>query len=163
MAPSRSQSAAMYVVTLTATITHGAATDTKNFIVIVTAQMTDAQAVAAAKAALLIGYAEGDSAARVTQSLTLPLTGGSACTVSWASSDEPLVSPEGTVSRPLYGDAQVTLTATITSHQASDTADFTVTVEGQTSDVDAVAVAKAALNIAYAPGDSAASVSQNMT
>jgi hypothetical protein len=55
----------MCLVTLTATITHGAATDIKNFIVIVTAQMTDAQAVAAAKAALLIGYAEGDSAARV--------------------------------------------------------------------------------------------------
>jgi len=150
-------------VTLTATITHGAATDTKNFIVIVKAQMTDAQAVAAAKAALLTGYAEGDLPATVTQSLTLPLTGSSGCTVSWASSDPAVVSPDGTVTRPLYGDAQVILTATITSHQASDTAIFAVTVKGRMSDADAVAAAKSALNIIYASGDSASSVTQNVT
>jgi hypothetical protein len=150
-------------VTLTATITHGAATDTRNLIVIVKAQMTDAQAVAAAKAALLTVYAEGDLPATVTQSLTLPLTGSSGCTVSWASSDPAVISPDGTVTRPLYGDAQVTLTATITSHEASDTADFPVAVKGQMSDADAVAAAKAALNIAYAPDDSAASVTQNVT
>jgi hypothetical protein len=150
-------------VTLTATLTHDAATDTKNFIVIVKAQMTDTQAVAAAKEALLIGYAESDSAASVTQNLSLPLTGSSGCTVSWASSDPTLVSSDGTVTRPLYGDAQVTFIATITSHEASDTADFTVTLKGQMSDADAVATAKAALNVIYASGDSAASVTQNVT
>ena len=149
-------------VTLTATITLNAASDTKVFIVTLKAQMTDVQAVAAAKAALAIGYASGDSADSVTQNLTLPTTGSSGCTISWASNDESLVSITGVVQQPLTGDAQVTLTATISSHAVSDTAAFTVTVKGQMSDADAVAAAKAALNITYASGDSAASVTQNV-
>lgn len=64
----------------------------RRLIVSVKAQMTDAQAVAAAKAALAIGYATGDSASSVTQNLTLPLTGSSGCTISWASSDQALAS-----------------------------------------------------------------------
>jgi hypothetical protein len=149
-------------VTLTATISLNAASDTKVFIVTVKAEMTDAEAVAAAKAALTIGYAEGDSAASVTQNLTLPVTGSSACTISWASDNVHVVFETGVVHRPATGDTQVTLTATISSHAVSDTAQFTVTVKGQISDLDAVAAAKAALDIVYASGDSAASVTQNV-
>jgi len=150
-------------VTLTATISLNAASDTRVFIVTVKAQMTDAQAVAAAKAALAIGYAEGDSAGSVTQNVTLPLTGSSGCTIGWASSDSSLISSAGVVQRPVVGDAPVLLTATITSHEVSDVASFALTVQGQVSDADAVAAAKAALNIVYAPGDSALSVTQNVT
>ena len=149
-------------VTLTATISLNAASDTKVFIVTVKAQMTDAEAVAAAKAALTIGYAQGDSAASVTQNVTLPVTGSSACTIRWASSDAATISAAGVVQQPAIGNEQVTLTATISSHAVSDTAQFTVTVIGQTSDAAAVAAAKAALNIVYASGDSAASVTQNV-
>jgi hypothetical protein len=150
-------------VTLTATISLNAASDTKVFIVTVKAQMTDAQAVAAAKTALAIGYAAGDSATSVTQNLTLPVTGSEGCTISWASSDPSLISITGAVQQPVTGNAEVTLTATISSHAVSDTAQFTVTVIGQMSDADPVAAAKAALNIVYAAGDSAASVTQNVT
>ena len=150
-------------VTLTATISSNSASDTKVFIVTVKAQMTDAEAVAAAKAALTIGYATGDSASGVTQNVTLPVTGSSGCTINWASSNDSIISTSGVVQQPAVGNAQVTLTATISSHDVSDTASFTVTVLGQMSDVDAVAAAKAALNIVYAQGDSAASVTQNVT
>ena len=149
-------------VTLTATITLNAASDTKVFIVTVKAQMTDEEAVAAAKAALMIGYAEGDSGASVTQNVTLPVTGSSGCTISWATSDEAVVSSAGAVQQPAIGDVQVTLTATISSHAVSDTATFTLTVKGQMTDEAAVAAAKSALNITYASGDSAASVTQNV-
>jgi hypothetical protein len=149
-------------VTLTATITLPSASDTKNFIVTVKAQMTDDEAVAAAKAALQIGYAQGDSANSVSQNLTLPTSGSSQCSIGWTSSDPDVVSIAGTVQRPSIGDALVTLTATITSHQASDTAEFGITVKGQLSDQDAVAAAKAALDIVYAGGDSALSVTQNV-
>ena len=150
-------------VTLTATISSHAASDTKVFIVTVKAQMTDAEAVAAAIEALQIGYAEGDSAVSVTQNVTLPLTGASACTISWASSDLSLISNDGVVQRPPIGTAHVLLTATVSSHEASDTANFSLTVTGQMSDQDAVAAAKAALQIGYAEGDSAGNVTQNVT
>ncbi len=150
-------------VTLTATITSNGASDTKPFIVTVKAQMTDAQAVAAAKAALAIVYAQGDSASGVTQNLTLPITGSSGCTISWASDDPAIISTSGAVQQPAVGDAQVTLTATVSSHNVSDTVAFTLIVSGQMSDAGAVAAAKAALNIIYAPGDSASSVTQNVT
>lgn len=148
-------------VTLTATVSLRAASDTRDFIVTVKAQMTDAQAVAAAKQALQIGYIEGDLPHVVTQNLDLPVTGSSGCTISWVSSD-PAVSSDGTVTRPSYGDTEVTLTATITSHEVSDQVSFTVMVKGVVSDADAVAAAKADLNIVYASGDSADSVTHNV-
>jgi len=149
-------------VTLTATITSHDASDTKVFILTVKAQMTDAQAVAAAKAALQIAFAEGDSASGVTQNLSLPLTGSSGCTVSWASDTPSVVSNSGVVVRPAVGDAQPTLTATVTSGDVSDTEAFAITVKGQMSDADAVADAKADLNITYAQGDSAINVTQDV-
>ena len=149
-------------VTLTATIRLNAANDTKVFIVTVKEQMTDEEAVAAAKAALAIGYAQGDSATSVTQNLTLPVTGSSACTISWRSSDPKTISTDGMVQQPAIGNEQVTLMATISSHDVSDTAKFSLTVIGQMSDEAAVAAAKAALNLVYASGDSAASVTQNV-
>ena len=71
--------------------------------------MADAQAVAAAKAALQIGSSEGDSSASVTQNVTLPVTGSNGCSISWASGD-PAIASDGSVTRPAYGETQVTLT-----------------------------------------------------
>ena len=150
-------------VTLTATITSNSASDTKVFIVTVKAQMTDQDAVAAAKTALAIAYAEGDSATSVSQNVTLPLSGSENCSINWSSDTSGVISNSGTVQQPSIGNVQVTLTATITSHAYSDTASFTLTVVGQMSDQAAVAAAKAALNIIYASGDSAAAVTQNVT
>jgi hypothetical protein len=48
--------------------------------------VSPAQAVAAAKAALVISYASGDSASSVTHNLTLLTSGAEGTTVAWASS-----------------------------------------------------------------------------
>jgi hypothetical protein len=100
--------------------------------------LSHADAVAAAKAALEIGYAAGDSASNVTQNVTLPLNGASDCSVTWVSGSPSVILVEGgggpaSVFRPLSsdGDASVQLTATITSGASSDTKVFTVTVKAE--------------------------------
>ncbi|AET58933.1 hypothetical protein HPL003_10870 [Paenibacillus terrae HPL-003] len=92
--------------------------------------LTDAEYVAQAKAALAPGFASGDSAAAVSQRLTLPLTGLNDTTVSWSSDTPDIITNDGTVTRPRYdsGDRKVKLTATITKGTASDTQTFEVTV-----------------------------------
>ncbi|WP_240353278.1 immunoglobulin-like domain-containing protein [Cohnella algarum] len=154
-------------VTLTATITKGTATDTKTFTVTVKAlPESDAEAVANAKAALEIGYGSGDSETSVTQDLTLPISGASGTTITWASSDLAVIGEDGKVTLPssTTGDQTVTLTATITKGSETDTKTFTVTVKAlPESDAEAVANAKAALEIGYGSGDSETSVTQDLT
>src|SRR5690606_20047473 len=116
-------------VTLTATITKGDESETKVFTVVVKAlPYSDADAVADAKAELEISYEDGDSSLSVTKNLTLPLTGTSDTTISWATSDSELVGTDGTVTRPSRstGDQTVTLTATITKGVETETKTFTI-------------------------------------
>jgi len=86
-------------------------------------------AVAAAKGALAIGYAAGDSAAAVTQNLTLSAT-QDGVTVSWESDKTNIDATTGAVTRPSFttGNVTVTLTATLTKGAAKDTKTFTVVV-----------------------------------
>ncbi len=119
--------AADATVTLTATITKNEASDTKTFTLTVKKTLSDAESVAADKAALDIGYAGTDSATSVTQALTLPTTGDNGTTITWVSSDTTVIANDGAVTRPA-ADATVTLTATITKNEASDTKTFTLTV-----------------------------------
>ena len=154
--------AADATVTLTATITKNEASDTKTFTLTVKKTLSDAESVAADKAALDIGYAGTDSATSVTQDMTLPATGASGTTISWTSSDTTVIANDGAVTRPA-ADATVTLTATITKNEASDTKTFTLTVKKTLSDAESVAADKAALDIGYAGTDSATSVTQDMT
>ena len=114
--------------------------------------MTEVQAVADAKAALTIDYASGDSASSVTQDLTLPATGIDSSTIEWASNDTTVVSTAGVVTRPNIGDANVTLTATITVGTVSDTKDFPITVKAQMTDAQAVSAAKLLWRSATSPG-----------
>ena len=74
----------------------------------------------------------GDLSA-VIDNLTLPTKGAAGSDISWASSDEDVIATDGTVTRPTAGDgdAVVTLTATLTSGDASDTKTFEVTVKQQ--------------------------------
>ncbi len=92
--------------------------------------LTDAEAVAADKASLAIGYKGTDNASGVTQDLTLPTSGANGTTIVWLSSNEAVTSA-GAVTRPSNGsgDASVTLTAIIVKGAAWDTATFTVTVK----------------------------------
>ena len=139
-------------VILTATIRKGTVSDTVVFnLTVKEALQTDAQAVAADKAALTWNVIRGTNAAQtdVTANLdTLPLAGANNTTISWLSSNTSVVSNTGVVTRPSFtsGNAAVTLTATITKNAASDTVTFTLTVTRlDQTDTEAVAEAKAAL------------------
>jgi hypothetical protein len=148
-------------VTLTATLTYGSASDTKEFEVVVKQLMTDAQKVAADREALAIGYAAGNSAAVVTAPLTLPATGANGSSITWTSSIPSVISSDGkTVVRPAAGagDISVVLIAQITSGAAIEVKTFTVTVKQQLNDQQKVAADKEALAIGFATGNSYTSV-----
>ncbi|MEK0315774.1 InlB B-repeat-containing protein [Cohnella sp. 56] len=91
----------------------------------------DAAAVAAAAAVLEVGYAAGNDAAHVTQDVTLPKTGSDDVAISWSSDQPAVIGNNGAVVRPLAGEADVTvtLTATLTKGEATDTKIFTVIVK----------------------------------
>lgn len=69
--------------------------------------------------------------------LTLPTEGKNGSTVTWASSDERWIQPDGTVHMPEYGrgDRNVTLTATVTHGDATTTREFTVKVLEQANKI----------------------------
>jgi hypothetical protein len=73
-------------------------------------------AVAVAKAALNIAYAPGDSAASVSQNVTLPANGVDGCSITWTSDTPATVATNGVVTQPPSDEVIVTLTATIHSH-----------------------------------------------
>ncbi|WP_331459265.1 immunoglobulin-like domain-containing protein, partial [Paenibacillus sp. FJAT-27812] len=90
----------------------------------------DAESVAADKAALGIVYSGVDTATTVTQKLTLPLTGTNGTTITWSSGNTAVIAANGTVNRPAnaFGDASVTLTATITKNGTTEQRTFNLTV-----------------------------------
>lgn len=67
----------------------------------------------------------------VTSDLTLPVKGAAGSDISWASDNEAVIGKDGKVTRPEAGegDAVVTLTATLTSGDVTDTKVFKVTVK----------------------------------
>jgi hypothetical protein len=91
----------------------------------------------------------GDTSA-VTSNLTLPSTGTSGSTITWATSNASAVAANGTVTRPSFGqpDTHATLTATVTRGTISRTRTFEVTVLAEEQDdagkaqaaVDAIAL-----------------------
>lgn len=113
-------------VTLTATITKGAASDTRTFVATVLRQLSDREKVELDKASLNLS-----NLGAVTSDLKL-LTQGSqqGSVITWESSHPDIIASDGKVTRPAprTGDATVVLTATITNGAASDTKQFTATV-----------------------------------
>ncbi|MBP2242237.1 hypothetical protein J2Z40_002811 [Cytobacillus eiseniae] len=91
-------------------------------------ELTDEQIVEAVKSTLAIVFAEGESESNVTQSLTLPASGIEETTITWSIDLEDIIDAEGTVKRPTDEDKLVTLTATITKNEVTDTKTFHVTV-----------------------------------
>lgn len=127
--------------------------------------ISDQDAVAAAYNALVIGYATGDSNSSVTQNLTLPLTGTNGTIVNWATSNSSVIQNNGVVTRPSYPnpDVTVTLNALIQKNAALSIKTFTVVVKSlPITDAQAVAQDIEALQVQYANGDSANSVTQNV-
>lgn len=127
--------------------------------------INDQDAVTAAYDALVIGYATGDNNNSVTQNLTLPLTGTNGTIVNWATSNSSVIQNNGVVTRPSYPnpDVTVTLNALIQKNAALSIKTFTVVVKSlPITDEQAVAQDIEALQVQYANGDSANSVTQNV-
>nr|MCR4940237.1 InlB B-repeat-containing protein [Treponemataceae bacterium] len=124
--------------------------------------------VAALKNTLAISFASGDSATSVTKNITLP-SGSNGVSVTWSSSNAAVISNAGVVTRPAYtgSNANVTLTATLSKGSASDTKTFALTVLKEAAPVDTssedLAALKEALALTFADGDSATSVTSNIT
>ncbi|MEK4047759.1 S-layer homology domain-containing protein [Paenibacillus sp. FSL H8-0048] len=147
-------------VILTATITKGNVTVTKEFAVTVKEKREglDAQLDEAAQL-LAIGYQGQDTAKSVTQAITLISKGYYDSDVVWTSHRSDIVSSAGEVQRPLK-DTVVRLTARVAKEGFFREKDFYITVKG-TSPVN---LPQDELNIAitYAPGDSEESVTRNL-
>ena len=96
--------------------------------------LSDAEAVAAAAAALDIGEAVGGDADAVRDGFTLPLNGIEGTAIAWQSTDTGIaIAPDGTVtvSRPAAGnaDAPVTLQATISKNNEQEDKSFMLTIK----------------------------------
>lgn len=125
-------------VTLTATISMNDASTTVTFTLTVKeTPESDAASVEADKNTLSIGYTNPDTSTGVTQNLSLASTGSSGTTIDWdaaytsdGADASSVVNSSGTVTRPTYvtGDAEITLTATISKGSESDTLEFNITV-----------------------------------
>ena len=153
-------------VTVTASVYKGTVTDTKDFILTVIKQpATDEEAVTIDIANLTIGYEPGDYAEHVTQNIILKTSGNSGTTITWASSDPSVITESGEVYRPTFtaGDAELTVTGTVYKGNVIATKDFYLKViKLPMNDAEKVAADKDKVEIIYADGDSANSVTRNV-
>ncbi|TYQ16687.1 UNVERIFIED_CONTAM: S-layer family protein [Acetivibrio alkalicellulosi] len=118
-------------ITLTATISKGAAIDTRVFNVIIKSlPMSDEEAVQAQKSSLELIFTSPDSASGITKDIILPQHGENNTTINWTSNISAYISNAGVVTRPSRsaGDQIVTLTAIISRGTYSSSKSFTVTV-----------------------------------
>lgn len=114
-------------VTLTATVTRGAVSRTKEFTVTVLAEeQSDEGKAQAAVAAVELVHPDD-----VRGNLTLPTAGLHETTLTWASSAPEVVSDTGEVSRPAHGAQPVDLTLTVTATRADATASRSIVVRVQ--------------------------------
>lgn len=150
-------------VVLTATIKKGSYSAVKSFSIIVKQHAAPVSVVAADKEALMIGFADSDSANSVTKPITLPAIGKFGSVITWTSSHPAIISHDGKiVNRPAAGagDASVTMTAVIREGAVSDTKTFKLTVKQFQTHLERVAADKAALKLSFASGDTASSVTR---
>ncbi|WP_168118780.1 immunoglobulin-like domain-containing protein [Paenibacillus sp. HB172176] len=135
-------------VTLHAVVANGSATAEKSFVLVVKKLVaTDEQSVAEAKTDLTWNMIREENVTQdnVLSDLSLPTSGSYGSAISWTSSDETAVGTDGVVTRPSYlsGDKAVTLTATITKGEATETKTFELTiVKLPISDEESAAEAK---------------------
>ena len=109
-------------VKLTATITLGSVTETREFNIVV--GLSDQDLVDADAAALVVAAAH-----TAPTTITLPTTGSNGSAIVWTSSNNPLIDPAtGAVVMPQSGQVVVTLTATLSLNAATKVQTFEVTL-----------------------------------
>ena len=152
---------------ITATITKGSASATRTFsLTVLKDAIDDATSVSEAAGSLSIGYASGDSASSVKSDVTLPSSGLYGTSVSWNTSGNSAIASDGSVTRPSFssGDTSGNLVATITKGSESTTKTFSLTViKLSATDTEKAQADADALAISFASGDSASSVTQNIS
>lgn len=111
-------------ITLTATITSGNVSDTKEFQVTVKKNLTAKEIVDLDLEEIDLG-----NLSAVSEDLVLPASGSHGATITWESSDETLVTKEGKVTRPVGEAKTVELTATVSYGEEKQTKKFEVTLE----------------------------------
>src|SRR5690554_5515627 len=125
----------------------------------------DANAVAEAKESLVVEFTAPDTAASVTQDVTLKAKEGEV-DVTWVSNNTAVITNAGVVTRPEV-DTVVELTATLKKGDATDTKKFSLTVKAAEvvvdPDIAIVEGVKDALALGFATGDTAAGVTANIT
>ncbi|MCI2959172.1 family 43 glycosylhydrolase [Agromyces atrinae] len=117
------------VVTLTATITRGAASDSKPFTVTVPALRDDQSDVEAAAGELVVNGLDD-----VRGNITLP-GAPEGMSIEWKTSEPGIIASDGIVTRPAV-DTEVTVTARLTKNAAETTRDFTATVRAAVEDTE---------------------------
>ena len=147
-------------VVISAVISNNGATLTKVFSLrVIAAEPDENSDVAADKAALAIGYFEGDTADSITTHVVLPTIGERGSSISWQSDNTAVVATDGTVSRQ-SADTTVHLTATIHKDDVTDTSGFTLNVKATSEDdiLKQILEDTDGLAIVFANGDSADAV-----
>ena len=110
--------------TLTATITRGAVSQTKDFaITVLPEEQSDEGKVQAAVAAVELVHPDD-----VRGNLTLPATGADGTSLDWSSSNPAVVSDTGEVTRPAHGSTPVDVVLTVTGTLNGATASRSITV-----------------------------------
>ncbi|MDP3892562.1 immunoglobulin-like domain-containing protein, partial [Nocardioides sp.] len=135
-------------LTVTATLTRGLVSRTKDFEVTVLADLDDASKVQQALEAIELVHADD-----VRGNLTLPEAGSSGVAFTWATDAPGVVSPTGEVTRPAHGEAPVDVVLTVTGSlgEATDERAIVVHVRPMPAPLDPEAYA-----FAYFAGESTA-------
>lgn len=133
----------------------------------------DAEDVVADYLDLEIIYGENDTKSSVTVNMMLATTGNYGSTITWVSTytndgldAKDIVTYDGTVTRPVYGDGDVsvTLTATITKGSIAIEKIFNLTVlQKPPTDLEAVTADQIALDIIFAGNDTVNTVTNDLT
>ncbi|MFC6649624.1 immunoglobulin-like domain-containing protein [Paenibacillus rhizoplanae] len=155
-------------VTLTAVIRKGDSVLTKEFVLtVIKRPMTDEESVNETLAKLNWDMirADNEKQEQVLTDLDLITESTSGSTITWTSSQESVITPDGGMKRPAYadGDQKVTLTATVTKGSVTYLKEFVVTVKAKRESIDdQLDEAMKLLRIGYKGQDSAKSVTQDV-
>ncbi|MEK4850868.1 S-layer homology domain-containing protein [Paenibacillus sp. FSL H7-0756] len=155
-------------VTLTAVIRKGDKVETKSFVLtVIKHPMTDEESVNETLAKLDWDMIREDNEKQeqVLTDLDLIAEGTNGSRITWTSSEESVITPDGDVKRPGYadGDQKVTLTATVTKGSVTYQKEFIVTVKPKRQSIDdQLDEAMKLLRIGYKGQDTAKSVTQDV-